>query len=58
MFRLEKKDIARYIEFVALLFIMSGGGCKKSSKPYQNSPQSVPGVFATNCTTQPSIDFL
>ena len=35
-----------------------GFKCKKSSKPYQNSPQSVPVVFATKCTTQPSIDFL
>ena len=32
--------------------------CKKSSKTYQNSPQSVPVFFATNCTTQPRIDFL
>ena len=32
--------------------------CKKSSKTYQNSPQSVPVVFATNCTTQPKMDFL
>ena len=32
--------------------------CKKSSKPYNNSPESVQKKFATKCTSQRVIDFL